>query len=86
MNSHLFFCFVFSVLAVLHDMWDLSYPTRDRTGVPCIGSRESKPLDLQGRPKTYIFDVIFFFFFFFFSVKERRKKKRAEVTGTRSDY
>ena len=26
-------------------IWDLSFPTRDRTGTPCIGSTESSPLD-----------------------------------------
>ena len=34
------FVFVF-VLAVPHDMWGLSFPTRDRTHAPCSGSTES---------------------------------------------
>ena len=31
-----------------------SSPTRDRTQAPCIGSRESYPLDCQGSPPTNI--------------------------------
>ena len=31
-------------------MWDLTFPARDRTRAPCIGSAESYPLDRQGIP------------------------------------
>ena len=30
--------------------WDLSYPTRDQTLAPCIGSMESYPLNYQVSP------------------------------------
>ena len=36
-----FFFFNFYFLAVPCGMWDLSYPTRDQTCAPCIGSMES---------------------------------------------
>ena len=35
---------------MLHSMWDLSFPNRDRTHAPCSGSAESQPLDHQGSP------------------------------------
>ena len=34
------FYFIF-ILAALCSMWDLSSPTRDGTGAPCIGNTES---------------------------------------------
>ena len=33
--------------------WDIRSQTRDRTPLPCIGSRESYPLDHQGSPCDY---------------------------------
>ena len=36
---------VFYVLAILCGMWNLSSQTSDQTGVPCIRSVESQPLD-----------------------------------------
>ena len=38
---HFYYRISFVFLAVLHSMWDLSSPTRDRTHAPCIGSSES---------------------------------------------
>ena len=35
-------------------MWDLSFPTRDRTYDPCIGSMEFSPLYCQGSPQFCI--------------------------------
>ena len=46
-----FVCFLgLFCLAVPHGMQGLSFPTRDQTHGPCVGSTESLPLDQQGRP------------------------------------
>ena len=44
-------------IAVLHSIWDLSYPTRrrDQTCAHCIGSAESYPLLCKGSPTEYVF-------------------------------
>ena len=39
-------------------MWDLSFPTRDRTHAPCSGSAESSPLDHQGSLLAHLDDTI----------------------------
>ena len=41
------------ILATLQGTWDLSYPTRDRTSVPCSGSRKLSVLtnEPQESPK-----------------------------------
>ena len=36
---------------ILSSLWGLSFPTRDWTRAPCIGSMESESLDSQGRPR-----------------------------------
>ena len=43
LSLRLFFSFFifFNLLAVLRDMWDLSFPTRDQSRGPCIESMES---------------------------------------------
>ena len=40
-NNSLEINFLFFFLALLDSMWNLSSPTRDRTGTPCSGSTES---------------------------------------------
>ena len=45
-------------------MWDLSSLTRDGTCTRCSESVESSPLDHQGSPQAYPFNVWFCFFFF----------------------
>ena len=42
--------FFFFFPVSLHSTWDLSFPTRDWTCSPCIGSTESLSLDHQGSP------------------------------------
>ena len=38
-------------------MWDLSFPTKDRTHVPCSGSTESQLLDCQSMSKSLSFNL-----------------------------
>lgn len=38
-------------------MWDFGSLTRDRTCAPCIGSVESSPLDYQGSPRIFFFNL-----------------------------
>ena len=40
-ESFEYFIYLFFNLAMSHGMWDLSSPTRDGIGGPCIGSLES---------------------------------------------
>ena len=42
----------------LHDVLEPSSPIRDQTHVPCIGSKESPPLDHQGILPCYFFNVV----------------------------
>ena len=44
-------------------MWDLSSLTIDGTCTRCSESMESSPLDHQGSPEAYPFNVCLFFFF-----------------------
>ena len=37
-------------LAAPHNMWNPSFPTRDRTPAPCFGSVDSQPFDCQQSP------------------------------------
>ena len=44
---------ILGVLLLLHDTWDLSCSTKDRTHAPCSGSVESQPLYHQGSPMNF---------------------------------
>ena len=51
-------CFSFRILKknfffdALCGMWDLSFPTRNQTHAPCLGSMEPQPLGHQGGPPS----------------------------------
>lgn len=50
-------CVFFFFFAVPLSMWDLSFPTKDQTHVPCSGSTESQLLDHQRISKSLSFNL-----------------------------
>ena len=77
--------YLFLFLAVLHSMWDLSFPTRDKVCAPCSGSKGSWPLDHQGNPTIVFIDVTLPFDLFLFiitmidSVSEGKERQQRHV-------
>ena len=53
------YMYVCIYIAMLHDMQDLSSPTRDQTHTACSGSTESQPLDHQENPQVNFNNVFY---------------------------
>ena len=58
----IFFLSSFYILAAPKGMWDLSFPTRDQTHIPSVGSTEvlinGPSLDWQGLSEQYYTEVV----------------------------